>query len=100
MYESLWCLLVFAIIVVAERSVGLHKGQAFAMYICLYTLGRTGFEALRIDKATRVFGVRFNLLVSAVLCVSGAVWFVWLARRRESDLGRPDDVAPVPAAKG
>ena len=33
------------------------------MYVCLYTLGRTWFEALRIDKATRVFGVRFNLLV-------------------------------------
>ena len=91
LYESLWCLLVFAIIEIAERSVGLRKGQAFAMYICLYTLGRTGFEALRVDKATRVFGVRFNLLVSAVLCVGGAVWFVWLARKtrpRSESTGR------------
>jgi prolipoprotein diacylglyceryl transferase len=82
LYESLWCLLVFGIIVFAERRVGLHRGQAFAMYVSLYTLGRTEFEALRIDKATRVFGIRFNLLVSAMLCIGGAVRFVWLARRR------------------
>jgi prolipoprotein diacylglyceryltransferase len=87
---------VFAVIVVAERSDGLRKGQAFAIYICLYTLGRTGFEAIRIDKATRVFGVRFNLLVSALLCVSGAVWFLWLARRPDRDLGRTGDLARAP----
>jgi prolipoprotein diacylglyceryl transferase len=100
LYESLWCLLVFAIIVLCERSAGLRKGQAFAMYICLYTLGRTAFEALRIDKATRVFGVRFNLLVSAGLCVGGAVWFVWLARRSDDDRRQPDGVPTVPSAKG
>ena len=79
LYESMWCLLVFGIIVLTERRIGLRKGQAFAMYVCLYTLGRTEFEALRIDKATRVFGVRFNLLVSAALCIGGAVWFFVLA---------------------
>ena len=81
LYESMWCLLVFGIIVLAERRIGLRKGQAFALYICLYTLGRAEFEVLRIDKATRVFGIRFNLLVSAALCIGGAVWFVVLARR-------------------
>jgi len=100
LYESLWCLLVFGIIVFAERRVGLRKGQAFAMYVCLYTLGRTEFEALRIDKATRVFGIRFNLLLSAALCIGGAVWFVWLARRTGKDAGQRHDVAPVPARDG
>jgi len=100
LYESLWCLLVFGIIVLAERSVGLHRGQAFAMYVCLYTLGRTGFEALRIDKATRVFGIRFNLLLSGVLCIGGALWFAWLARRTDADAGQRDDVAFVAAGDG
>ena len=89
LYESLWCLLVFGAIVSAERFVGLRKGQAFAMYVSLYTLGRTWFEALRIDKATRVFGVRFNLLVSAALCVGAAVWFFVLGRRTGVD--EPDN---------
>ena len=51
------------------------------MYVALYTFGRTFFEWLRIDNATRIFGVRFNLLLSAALCVLGVIWFVWLGRR-------------------
>ena len=93
LYESLWCLFVFGAIVFAERRIGLRKGQAFAMYVCLYTLGRTWFEALRIDKATRVFGVRFNLLVSAALCLGAGAWFVLLARRSRDDAERRDDTA-------
>ena len=34
---------------------------------------------MRSDPATKLFGVRFNALLSAVLCVIGAVWFVLLA---------------------
>jgi prolipoprotein diacylglyceryl transferase len=97
LYESMWCLLVFGIIVLAERRIGLRKGQAFAMYVCLYTLGRTEFEALRIDKATRVFGVRFNLLVSAALCIGGAVWFFVLARRNPPEREERDDTQPASA---
>jgi len=85
LYESLWCLLVVGLIMLAERRGQLRKGQAFAMYVCLYTLGRTEFEALRIDKATRIFGIRFNLLLSAALCIGGAASFVWLARQPERD---------------
>jgi prolipoprotein diacylglyceryltransferase len=97
LYESMWCLLVFGIIIIAERRIGLRRGQAFAMYVCLYTLGRTWFEALRIDKATRVFGVRFNLLVSAALCVGAGVWFVVLARRNGADDALDDDGELAPA---
>ncbi len=47
----------------------------------MYTFGRIWFEALRIDDATQIFGVRFNLLFR-LCCVSSArVWFVWLGRR-------------------
>ncbi|MDQ1475797.1 MAG: hypothetical protein QOE62_1026 [Actinomycetota bacterium] len=83
LYESLWCLLVFATIVFVERRFTLKRGQTFALYVAMYTFGRIWFEALRIDDATRIFGVRFNLLVSIVLSVFGAVWFVWLGRRPE-----------------
>ena len=81
LYESLWCLIVFGIIIAAERQTSLKRGQVFALYVALYTFGRTFFEWLRIDNATRIFGVRFNLLLSAALCVLGVIWFVWLGRR-------------------
>ena len=97
LYESLWCLLVFATIVLVERRAGLRRGQAFALYIAMYCFGRIWFEALRIDDATRIFGVRFNLLLSIVLCVFGIAWFVWLGRRPRD---ASTDTHPVADAVG
>ena len=82
LYESLWALVVFGTLLLVERRFTLKRGQTFALYVAMYTFGRIWFEALRIDDATRIFGVRFNLLLSIVLCVFGIVWFVWLGRRR------------------
>ena len=84
LYESLWCLIVFGTLLYVERSFRLKQGQVFALYIAMYTFGRTWFESLRIDNATRIFGVRFNLLLSIVLCIFGVVWFIWLGRRADA----------------
>jgi len=81
LYESLWCLFVFATLLIVENRFALKRGQVFALYIAMYTFGRIWFEALRIDDATKIFGIRFNLLLSIALCILGAFWFVWLGRR-------------------
>jgi prolipoprotein diacylglyceryl transferase len=91
LYESLWCLIVFATLLAVEKHFPLRRGQVFALYIAMYTFGRIWFEALRIDDATRIFGIRFNLLLSIVLCVVGIVWFVWLGRH-----GRPTTEQSAP----
>jgi prolipoprotein diacylglyceryl transferase len=98
LYESLWCLLVFATIEFSERRFAFRKGQAFALYVSMYTFGRVFFEWLRVDPASKLFGVRFNLLLSAVLCVVFAVWFVVLGRRGEPAIARsaPDDARDAP----
>jgi prolipoprotein diacylglyceryl transferase len=83
LYESLWCLFVFATIVWLERHRGLVKGQAFALYVAMYTFGRIYFEWIRVDPASKIFGIRFNLLLSAALCVAASAWFVRLGRSRE-----------------
>ena len=59
----------------------------------MYTFGRIWFEALRIDDATRIFGVRFNLLLSIVLSVFGTSWFIWLGRRPRGESSDALDVA-------
>lgn len=98
LYESLWCLLVFGTIVFVERRAAskgnpLKRGQVFALYVAMYCFGRIWFEALRIDSAERIFGIRFNLLLSIVLSVFGAVWFVWLGRRPQPAATDAHDVA-------
>jgi phosphatidylglycerol---prolipoprotein diacylglyceryl transferase len=92
LYESLWCLFVFGTIVFLERRARLRRGQTFALYVAMYTFGRIWFEALRIDDATRVFGVRFNLLLSIVLSAFGIVLFVWLGRRPPAATADAQDV--------
>ena len=52
---------------------GLRKGQAFALYVAMYTFGRIFFEWMRVDRASKIFGIRFNLLLSVALCVVGIV---------------------------
>ena len=81
LYESIWCLIVFATLLIVESRKDLRPGQVFALYVAMYTFGRTFFEWLRIDDATRIFGIRFNLLLSAVLCVVGVVTFIGFGRR-------------------
>jgi prolipoprotein diacylglyceryl transferase len=95
LYESIWCLIVFATIVWIERHRGLRRGQAFTLYVAMYCFGRCFFEWLRVDPASRIFGIRFNLLLSAVVCVIGAVSFVRLGRRSDPSL-----IAPGPVSGG
>jgi prolipoprotein diacylglyceryl transferase len=95
LYESLWCLLVFFTIVWLERTRGLRKGQAFFLYVAMYTFGRIFFEWLRVDPASKVFGIRFNLLLSAALCVIGIVGFVRTGRQTGAEAA-PTEVQGSP----
>jgi len=83
LYESLWCLLVFATITLAGRR--LRRGQAVSLYVAMYTFGRFFFENMRVDPASKLFGVRFNALLSAALCLGASAWFIVLARRPAPD---------------
>jgi prolipoprotein diacylglyceryl transferase len=93
LYESLWCLLVFGVLLWAEKLPSHRKGQTFALYIALYTAGRFVFENMRSDPAHIIAGLRINAWVSIVLFVIGVAWFVWLARRPAD----PDDAESVDA---
>jgi prolipoprotein diacylglyceryl transferase len=99
LYESLWCLAVFGLLVWAERRFRIKRGQTFAGYIALYTFGRIFFEAMRSDPASEILGVRFNLLLSAALCVAAAIWWVVLGRTqpiaRASEIARQDEPVPL-----
>lgn len=81
LYESIWSLLVFGMLLTVERRVRLHRGQLTALYIALYTFGRFWFELLRIDPANRILAVRVNVWVSGLLFFGAVAWLVVSARR-------------------
>jgi prolipoprotein diacylglyceryl transferase len=89
LYESLWMFAVAGALVLVERRYALRRGQTLALYVMLYTSFRVFMEYLRIDEATKILGLRFNAVLSVVLCAGALAAFVWLARH-----GRPAD-APL-----
>jgi prolipoprotein diacylglyceryl transferase len=94
LYESLYCLALFGFLLWAEKRFRFGRGQTFAAYVALYTFGRVWFEALRIDDATKLFGIRFNLMLSVVLSVVSTVIFFRLRirQRRANEAPRSVDV--------
>ncbi|TYK47796.1 prolipoprotein diacylglyceryl transferase [Actinomadura decatromicini] len=110
LYEFLWCLGVAALVIWAERRYKLTHGRAFALYVAAYTVGRGWIEALRIDEAHHVLGLRLNDWTSLILLL-GAIGYIYWARDRNEPLnvvvataedasGGPAGDAPADAEPG
>jgi prolipoprotein diacylglyceryl transferase len=91
LYESIWCLIVAALVVWADRRFTLGHGRVFALYVALYCVGRGGTEYLRIDDANHILGLRLNLWTVMVVFVLAVIYFVLSARRHP---GRETVVEP------
>ncbi len=98
LYEALWNLAAIAVILWADRRFRLGYGRVFALYVMLYTLGRSWIENLRIDpvELQDVGGLRFNVWTSIVLFVLAAAYFVVASRRHP----RPHSREETPFVEG
>ena len=76
LYELLWNLGVAALVIWADRRFNLSRGRAFAFYVAAYCAGRVWIEALRIDPAETVLGLRLNVWTSILVFMGAVAWFV------------------------
>jgi prolipoprotein diacylglyceryltransferase len=53
-----------------------RNGDVFALYVLGYTIGRLWIEALRIDEANLILGLRLNIWVSLIVIISSFVYLV------------------------
>jgi prolipoprotein diacylglyceryl transferase len=99
LYELLWNVGVAALVIWADRRFRLGHGRAFALYVAAYTVGRLWIEALRIDPANDVLGLRVNIWVS-LLVLAGAVAYLVVSARRRPGRETPDELEarrePIP----
>lgn len=93
LYELLWDLGVAAVVLWAQRRFRLSGWASFAVYVAAYTAGRGWIEALRVDYAHRVLGLRINDWTSILLFLAAAITLVILRRQPP-----PRDFAPTPPA--
>jgi len=93
LYESIWNILVFTLLVILSR----HKkfnGQIFCLYMALYGFGRMFIEGLRTDSLM-LGGIRVSQLIGLLffLIFGGVLLFIFLKDRKEKkDSKELDDI--------
>ncbi len=90
LYEALWCLILCVGLIAIGKRFGdrLRAGSLFWLYVAGYTFVRFFIERIRIDEASRLWGLRVNEWVSAVVFL-GSVVILVLMNLHEP--GREDD---------
>ncbi|BBZ08063.1 prolipoprotein diacylglyceryl transferase [Mycolicibacterium doricum] len=83
LYELVWNLLVFAVLIWADRRFNLGHGRLFALYVAGYCLGRFWIELLRSDAATELAGIRVNSFTSMFVFIGAVVYLMVAPRGRE-----------------
>lgn len=84
LYESLWNLFVFAILLFIIFKIKNHKGRniigsgkVFGFYLALYAFGRFIIEFLRIDSQPIIFELRLAQIVAIVVFIVGVAIIIW-----------------------
>ncbi|QYH19521.1 prolipoprotein diacylglyceryl transferase [Corynebacterium aquatimens] len=90
LYELIWNVLIFALLIWADRRFRLGHGRVTWLYVAGYTFGRFFIELMRTDEATLILGLRVNTWVSAILFVIAVVMFLRAKPGRET----PEEVDP------
>ena len=93
LYESVWMLAVAGVLVWADRRFRMGHGRVFALYVLLYAAGRIWIEALRIDTANTILGLRLNIWTSLLVGLGALAYLIISARTRpgREDMEPADD---------
>ena len=112
LYESLWSLALCGVLLWIDRRYRPGLGQLLVMYVIGYGIGRFWVEGLRIDRADRLGGLRWNQWVALAAIVGGAIVLVLMRRhpvvepddpfddRLDDELPADPDVEPADAGDG
>ncbi len=79
LYESLWNLLGFALILVLRRTKFVRSGEMLAVYLIWYSVGRFAIEAMRTDALfIGNTSLRIAQVVSITMILLGVAWVGFL----------------------
>lgn len=90
LYEMLWNLALCGVLIAVDRRRQLRPGNLLPLYVLGYFTGRLWIEALRIDEASIIFGLRVNIWLS-IIGIGGSLLILIIRglRRRPSDSDEP-----------
>lgn len=83
LYELIWCTALAFFLMKLPKFIGKrfsNPGDLFALYVAGYTIGRMWIEALRVDSATLILGIRFNNWISMLVLIAALTYLYRSAR--------------------
>jgi len=93
LYEFLYDTVMAGVLILIGKRFQIRPPGLFALYVSIYTFGRTFEELLRIDPSGHFLGERTNFWVSLVVFVFSTLFFVYW------QFFRPPGDDPVMVAK-
>ena len=84
LYELIWNLIVFAVLLYVDRRFKIGHGRLFALYVAGYCIGRFGVELMRDDFATLIAGIRINSFTATFVFIAAIVYFILAPKGREA----------------
>lgn len=92
LYEALWNLGLMWLLLRIDKARRLKPWGLFFAYLGGYSIGRLWIEAIRIDKASQVAGLRVNLWVFSVVLLVSLVMVIrsWRSADELAALGESD----------
>ncbi|QTC43964.1 prolipoprotein diacylglyceryl transferase [Bacillus sp. V3] len=85
LYESLWNIAGFILLLILRRKANLRRGELFLSYVIWYSIGRFFVEGMRTDSLMLTEYLRIAQVISLVLIVVAAALIIF---RRKSGLAR------------
>ncbi len=98
LYESVWCLLVFAVLHIIVTKHRKFKGEVFLLYGIFYGLERMIVEGMRTDSLYIAnTTIRVSQLLSAIIVVVFAAWLITMfVKLKKGTLSRKYLINPPP----
>lgn len=83
LYESIWNILVFILLLYLRRQHFIRRGEVFLTYLITYSIGRFIVEGFRTDSL--MLGPLRAAQVISIVLIIGAILLMWYRRRKERD---------------
>ena len=97
LYESLWDVAVGLAVIWAARRFLLTGDRVFALYVAAYAVGMFALQAIRIDYAHHIAGLRVNEWIALLAFAAAASYLQRTRHARDAGLLVAADPAAPPA---
>lgn len=84
LYESIWCILGFIILLIIRRYKKIKNGQVTATYFIIYGIGRFFVESLRTDSLM-FLNLKVAQIISIIMVLTGIILWIVTQKKQKNN---------------